>query len=217
MPLAEPRSTDVFPEPQPLLTPLPSCRAPMAAKCRSVRQYHPAERSGAGGAAEAEDDGDRSGARSPHRSRQSGHVPGGRPAQDLQRRLRRWRRSTKAAARPASAASSARAGPPTTCGRCWLRFRSDGASTKPIPSSPGTCWNRARPSARDAAEADVGEVRESMGMSLEYGGDAGDGEGQPSRWSEMSGNSAKSAGGREPEARGPQCARRNPAKPSLFR
>ena len=50
-----------------------------------VRQHHPADRSRAGGAAEAEDHGDRPGARAPHRSRQSRCLPGGRPAQDLQR------------------------------------------------------------------------------------------------------------------------------------
>ncbi len=64
-----------------------------------VRQHHPAERAGSVAAAEAEDDGDRSGAHPPHRSGQSRRVPGRRPAQDLQRRRRPWPRCTKAAAR----------------------------------------------------------------------------------------------------------------------
>ena len=76
----------VFPEPQPLLTPAAKAAGDRRSKnVEVVRQHHPADRSRTGGAAEAENHGDRPGPRAPHRSRQSRRLSGGRPAQDLQR------------------------------------------------------------------------------------------------------------------------------------
>ena len=76
----------VFPEPQALLTPAAKAAGNRRAQdVEVVRQHDHADRSGAGGAAEAEDHGDRSGARAADGSRESGCVPGRRPAQDLQR------------------------------------------------------------------------------------------------------------------------------------
>ena len=77
---------DVFPEPQVAA----HARAQAAGHrwpqdVEVVRQHHPADRPGASGAAEAEDDGDRSGARAAVGSGESGCVPGGRSAQDFQR------------------------------------------------------------------------------------------------------------------------------------
>ncbi len=53
---------------------------------QELRQLHPAQRARGRGSQEAEDDGDRSGPRPPHRSRQSRHLPGRRSAQNFQQR-----------------------------------------------------------------------------------------------------------------------------------
>ncbi len=57
-----------------------------------LREHDHADRSRAGGPAEAEDHGHRSGAGTAQRSGQSGRLSGGRPAQNIQRSKRRWRR-----------------------------------------------------------------------------------------------------------------------------
>ena len=89
---------DVFPEPQPLLTPAAKLPGTDGRKMsKSLRQPILLSDPRAVGAPEAEDHGHRSGAHPPHRSRQSRRLPGGRPAQDLQRPGDAWPRSGRAA------------------------------------------------------------------------------------------------------------------------
>ena len=165
----DPQREVVFPEPQAAAD---ACR--QAARHRwpqdveVVRQHHPAERAGSVAAAEAEDDGDRSGAHSAHRSRQSRRVSGGRPAQDLQHARRPWPRCTKAAAPPASAASSAKAGRPTVCGRCWLRFRSGAQKYEANPKLAWDILEEGSEKARAVAEATMVEARDAANLSHEY-------------------------------------------------
>ena len=106
----DPQREVVFPEPKPLLTPAAKLPGTDGRKMsKSYGNADLAERSGTVAAGETENHGDRSGSRAPQRSRQSRRVPGGRPAQDLQRR-KPWRRCTKAAVPRELAASSAKVG-----------------------------------------------------------------------------------------------------------
>ena len=75
---------EVLPEPQVLLTPSPKLPGTDGRKMsksygNTILMTDP----GAGGAPEAQDHGDRSGARPPHRHGRPRQVPGGRPAQGL--------------------------------------------------------------------------------------------------------------------------------------
>ncbi len=72
----DPKRDTVFPEPKPLLTPTPeAARHRWPQDVEVVRQHHPDERAGAVTSAEAEDDGDRSGAHTAQRSGRPGQVP----------------------------------------------------------------------------------------------------------------------------------------------
>ena len=73
---------EVLPEPKVLLTPSPKLPGTDGRKMsKSYGNTIQIDRSGAGGAQEAEDHGHRPGAHSPHRSRRPRQVPGRRPAQ----------------------------------------------------------------------------------------------------------------------------------------
>ncbi len=101
----------VFPEPQAFVdSGRKTARHRRPQNVEVLRQYHPAYRSRAGGAAEAQDHGDRSGADPAHRSGQSGRLSCGRSAQNFQQPVRLSPKWMRAAVRRASAVSNARAG-----------------------------------------------------------------------------------------------------------
>ena len=110
-----------------------------------LRQHDHAHRSRAGGPAETEDDGDRSGARPAHRSRQSRPLSGRRSAQNIQRQgnhgqgerrlpvRRNWLHRVQGLGRRRSGA------------RFSTRCRSAAKNTRTIRASPGIFWKQARP------------------------------------------------------------------------
>ena len=80
------KRVEILPEPQALLTPSGEAAGNRRAQdVKVVRKHGDVDGSGAGGAPEAEDDGDRSGAGAKIGSGKPGCVSGGRSAQDFQR------------------------------------------------------------------------------------------------------------------------------------
>ena len=107
-------------------------------------------------------DADGPGARAPHRPGRSGEVPGVGPAQDLLGRGRRGSGRSKAAARPASAASTARSRSST---KWWRRSPTMRKRAQEFEDSPELLRNivsEGAEKAREAARQTLDEVRRAM-------------------------------------------------------
>ncbi len=133
-------------------------------------QHHPADGSGAGGAAKAEDHGDRSGAGAAERPWRSRCMPGGRSAQGLFDSGDAGRRSMPDAGRRASAASSAKAGPRTRSWPNWSPCSSGEGNMRSSPRLVHDILHSGSELARARAEETMEQVREAMHLvQPEYG------------------------------------------------
>ena len=136
---------DVFPEPQTLLT--EAKRIPGTDGRKMSKSYGNAiflKDEPGDGEAEAADDGHRPGAQAAHRPRATLTSARCSTCTAPSRRLRRGSGPPRGAARPGSAASTARRSWPSTCSSAWRASTPGARSSRSAPTPCGTSWSKGR-------------------------------------------------------------------------